>query len=68
MKFFLGRRPFRLLTNNPKKIDDLRAHGLSDITRVKHVTGISATNRGYLRAKREWGHELSPEDLGEENS
>ena len=64
IRYFLGERPFRLLTNNPKKIADLEAHGLGDITRVKHVTGISDTNRGYLEAKREWGHELSPEDLG----
>ena len=65
LKFFQGDRPFRLLTNNPKKIEDLNAQGLTGITRVKHVTGISEANRGYLEAKREWGHELSPEDLGD---
>ncbi len=65
LKYFLGERRFRLLTNNPKKIDDLNAHGLTGITRVKHVTGISAANRGYLEAKRDWGHALSPEDLGD---
>ncbi len=63
LKYFLGVRPFRLLTNNPKKIDDLRAHGLTDISRVKHVTGISDSNREYLQAKRAWGHALTPEDL-----
>ena len=64
LKFFQGERPFRLLTNNPKKVADLTAEGLSGITRVKHVTGINPANRRYLEAKRDWGHELSPEDLG----
>lgn len=65
LKFFHGDKAFRLLTNNPKKLDDLRTHGLHNITRVKHVTGISSTNRNYLVAKRNWGHELSDEDLDE---
>lgn len=65
IRYFHGTQPFRLLTNNPKKVDDLRAHGLADITRVKHVTGISDANRRYLAAKRDWGHALSPEDLGD---
>ncbi|MGB5245677.1 MAG: GTP cyclohydrolase II [Woeseia sp.] len=66
LKFFMGNKPFRLLTNNPKKIDDLHAQGLTSITRVKHVTGISASNRRYLEAKREWGHALSEDDLGKD--
>ncbi|ANO53028.1 GTP cyclohydrolase II [Woeseia oceani] len=63
LKYFQGERPFRLLTNNPKKVADLSAEGLSGITRVKHVSGINDANRRYLAAKRDWGHELSPEDL-----
>ena len=63
LKYFLGEQPFRLLTNNPKKIGDLQQHGLRNITPVKHVTGVRAANRGYLAAKRDWGHDLSPEDL-----
>lgn len=66
IKFFLEDRPFRLLTNNPKKIDDLNEQGLDRITRVKHVAGISDANRRYLEAKRLWGHDLAPEDLGPE--
>jgi GTP cyclohydrolase II len=63
LKYFLGQRPFRLLTNNPKKIADLEKYGVSNITRVKHVTGIADTNRRYMSAKRDWGHTLDPEDL-----
>lgn len=65
LKYFLQGRPFRLLTNNPKKVDDLGALGLNNITRVKHVTGVAATNRNYLAAKRDWGHELDEGDLGD---
>ena len=63
LKYFWGNKPFRLLTNNPKKVSDLTAMGLDGITRVKHVTGVGSANRGYLSAKRDWGHDLSDEDL-----
>jgi len=63
LKYFHGHKPIRLLTNNPKKIDDLAAEGLTQIERVKHVTGISAANRDYLKAKSAWGHDLDSEDL-----
>jgi GTP cyclohydrolase II len=66
LKFFLQDRPFRLLTNNPKKVNDLEAMGLTGITRVKHVTGVGDRNRRYLTAKQDWGHELTPEDIGTE--
>jgi len=64
LKYFVGELPFRLLTNNPKKIDDLRRHGLTGITRVKHVIGVGEANRRYLAAKKDWGHELADDDLG----
>ena len=54
----------RLLTNNPKKVNDLGDFGVSGITRVKHVSGVTASNRRYLSAKQDWGHEISKEDLG----
>ena len=63
LKYFLGDRPFRLLTNNPKKISDLTGLGIANITPVKHVSGVGEANRSYLEAKREWGHDLVPEDL-----
>ena len=63
LKYFVDGQPFRLLTNNPKKVHDLAALGLDNISRVKHVTGVSDNNRRYLTAKQDWGHELDAEDL-----
>lgn len=58
LKFFLGDKPFRLLTNNPKKIDDLAAAGVSNITAVPHLCGVNDNNRRYLDAKKSWGHKI----------
>ena len=63
LKRFIGANPFRLLTNNPKKLEDLAAHGLTQVTREKHVTGVGEWNKRYLNAKRDWGHGLAEEDL-----
>lgn len=63
LKYFLRGRPLRLMTNNPKKVSDLEAMGVEGITPVKHVTGVSDSNRGYLRAKRGWGHSLDEADI-----
>jgi GTP cyclohydrolase II len=61
---FIGDRPFRLLTNNPKKVSDLANFGLTRATPVKHVIGVNPWNRRYLAAKRNWGHELTEQDIG----
>lgn len=63
LKYFLRDRAFRLLTNNPQKVADLVNFGVRHITPVKHVIGVTDTNREYLRAKRDWGHELDEDDL-----
>lgn len=60
---FLGNRPMRLLTNNPKKIEDLEQAGLDQLTTEKHVTGITRWNKRYLSAKRDWGHNIVDNDL-----
>lgn len=60
---FYGSGPFRLLTNNPKKITDLNEHGLDQITAVKHVTGVTHSNRRYLEAKKGWGHKIDTDDI-----
>jgi GTP cyclohydrolase II len=63
LKYFAGGKPLRLLTNNPKKVNDLADFGIANITRVKHVTGVTDSNRRYLSAKQDWGHELSENDI-----
>ena len=63
LKHFVGNESFRLMTNNPKKLDDLAKHGLSNFTSVKHVTGTGEWNRDYLKAKRVWGHNIEESDL-----
>lgn len=63
LKYFLGNTPFRLLTNNPKKVEDLTNAGLTGITAVKHVCGVNPANRRYLQAKQDWGHRISEDDL-----
>jgi GTP cyclohydrolase II len=45
-------------------MDDLTAMGVKNLTRVKHVSGVTDYNRRYLEAKREWGHGLDEDDLG----
>ena len=63
LKYFVGRKPFRLLTNNPKKLEDLAAHGVQQVIQEKHVHGVVDTNRKYLEAKRGWGHVLEDDDI-----
>lgn len=63
LKYFGRGRPLRLMTNNPKKLQDLTDHGLANIERVKHVSGVDDCNLRYLAAKREWGHRIDDEDL-----
>lgn len=64
LKYFAAGKPIRLLTNNPKKVNDLTALGIDGVTRVKHVAGVTDSNRRYLEAKQLWGHDLSKDDLG----
>ena len=63
IKHFIGKEPFRLLTNNPKKVNDLTEFGLDQITQEKHVFGVSEWNKRYLHAKQDWGHRLSDSDI-----
>ncbi|MEE4203620.1 MAG: GTP cyclohydrolase II [Halieaceae bacterium] len=65
LRYFGQGRKLRLMTNNPKKLADLTAHGVPNIERVKHVSGVDECNLRYLNAKREWGHRIDEDDLGE---
>ena len=42
----------RLLTNNPRKIDALRARGIDVTERVPLIVGETSENRAYLETKR----------------
>jgi GTP cyclohydrolase II len=64
IRHFRGQEPFRLLTNNPKKLADLVNAGLNGITPVKHVIGVTEANRRYLAAKQGWGHKIDTDDIG----
>jgi len=48
----LGVRSVTLMTNNPSKVDELRAEGIDVVRRVPHLVPPHALNRGYLEAKR----------------
>ncbi len=63
LHFLGGDRPFRLLTNNPKKLDELAAHGLGRGAMEEHVAGVGRHNRRYLAAKRDWGHVIGERHL-----
>ncbi|NMB87529.1 MAG: GTP cyclohydrolase II [Chloroflexi bacterium] len=58
----LGVRSVRLLTNNPSKIQDLRAHGIETTERIPLVPTVYAENERYLLTKVLRMHHLIPLD------
>ncbi len=62
----LGIRSVRLLTNNPLKLDGLRALGVTVNGRIAVVTGVNDVNHGYLETKRaRMGHLYAADELRE---
>lgn len=58
----LGVATVRLLTNNPKKVEGLRAVGIDVIERVPLFVGANPHNEGYMLTKTaKMGHLLKPE-------
>jgi GTP cyclohydrolase II len=55
-------RSVRLMTNNPSKIDGLRAHGIEVVGRIPLVAVTNEHNAPYLRAKTLAGHWLEGSD------
>lgn len=51
----LGVKSVRLLTNNPRKVDSLRAEGIDVVDRVPLTGGLTRFNANYLRTKVEKG-------------
>lgn len=62
LRYLLGGRPIRLLSNNPLKREHLERAGQPVSEMLPVVTGISEHNLRYLRSKRSKGHAL-PDDL-----
>jgi len=60
LRYLLGDKPIRLLSNNPLKREHLVRAGQAVSEVVDHVTGVGAHNIRYMRAKRDRGH-LLPE-------
>ena len=58
LRYLLGGRPIRLLTNNPLKREQLESAGQPVAETVPHVVGVGAHNVRYLRSKRDKGHTL----------
>jgi 3,4-dihydroxy 2-butanone 4-phosphate synthase/GTP cyclohydrolase II len=60
----LGLASVRLLTNNPEKVRQLEAHGVTVTERVPLVVGVGSHNEDYLAAKRDrMGHEISAHQI-----
>ena len=51
LKYF-GIKEIMLLTNNPKKISDLKRHGIDVVERIPLVTEPNEYNKKYLETKR----------------
>lgn len=55
---FVGIHKLDLLTNNPNKVAELAASGLTICARVPLVVGITPQNIAYLKTKQQMGHYL----------
>lgn len=56
----LGARKLRLMTNNPRKINDLNEHGIDTVERVPIQMNHNDVNEFYLKTKKEkLGHLLA---------
>ncbi|MGH3705265.1 MAG: GTP cyclohydrolase II [Agromyces sp.] len=60
----LGVDRVRLLTNNPEKVRQLEAHGITVGERLPLVVGVGTGNTGYLDTKRQrMGHTIDDQQL-----
>ena len=49
----MGIHQIRLLTNNPRKVNDLSKYGIDVVERVPMVATPNPANEKYLRTKKE---------------
>lgn len=58
-----GDTPITLLTNNPDKVNQMRANSVAVTSVSPLVTGITAENRRYIHAKKRFGHTFLESDI-----
>jgi GTP cyclohydrolase II len=59
MLALLGQQRVRLLTNNPEKVAQLEAAGITVVERAPHVLPANPFNERYLATKRDrTGHQF----------
>ena len=60
----LGVKNMRLLTNNPKKVIGIEAHGIKLVERVPIIVPTTPENEGYMKTKHlKLGHMLETEEV-----
>jgi 3,4-dihydroxy 2-butanone 4-phosphate synthase/GTP cyclohydrolase II len=65
----LGVGSVRLLTNNPRKVDELELYGVTVSERLPHEVASGDSNRSYLRTKRDrLGHILQDDALSTDSA
>ncbi|WP_318434993.1 GTP cyclohydrolase II [Photobacterium leiognathi] len=52
----LGTKKIRLITNNPKKVNELKQHGIEIMDVINTQVHIKQGNEDYLKAKALYGH------------
>ncbi|MCG3885008.1 GTP cyclohydrolase II [Photobacterium leiognathi] len=52
----LGTKKIRLITNNPKKVNELKQHGIEIMDVINTQVHIKKGNEDYLKAKALYGH------------
>ena len=61
---YLGIEMVSLLTNNPNKIDQLKAYGIDVVNREPLIVGVGDSNRSYLETKADrMGHSIAKHQL-----
>ena len=61
---YLGIEMVSLLTNNPNKIDQLKAYGIDVVNREPLIVGVGDSNRSYLETKADrMGHSIEKHQL-----
>jgi len=48
----LNVKSIKLMTNNPRKIEELKQHGVRVVSRMPHIIAANKYNRAYLETKR----------------